>query len=436
MKAWLLTLVALASFQSVLGAEPWTMDRSIEYAIAHNPDARIAQHRIAASQAGLAQANSAFWPKLQLQSSYSRTDNPMLAFGSILNQRSFSPALNFNNVPETDDVNVRGTITAPLYAGGRNVAERDAAKSNSRAAKYEQMAVRNTLEFEVVRTFHTILKTRQFVRSVEATVNSHKTNLTIAQRRLEAGTLLKADVLDFEVRLAQAQENLVAARNANLLAERALRNLLGVETTEEFVVADTVPNIDVPTNGGAERPELLALRQRQEAAAAKVRGAKSGYKPRISAFGNIDYDYGTITRGDGQSYAAGVVAQWDLWDGFSTHSKISEAEANLDSLREEERKLKLSIDLEMEEAKLNLAAANERLSATEKAVSLASHSLMLTRNRFEQGSALPIQIIDAESALLGARVRRAEAESDQRISIAALRKAVAAPQIESPPGGK
>jgi outer membrane protein TolC len=180
----------------------------------------------------------------------------------------------------------------------------------------------------------------------------------------------------------------------------------------------------------------LALRQRQEAAMAKLRGARSGYKPRVSAFGNIDYDYGTITRGDGRSYAGGIVAQWDLWDGFSTRSKISEAEANLDSLREEERKLKLSIDLETEEAKLNLAAANERLFATEKGVSLASESLTLTRNRFEQGSALPTQIIDAESALLAARVRRAEAESDQRISIGALRKALAAPQIEHITGAK
>jgi outer membrane protein TolC len=49
---------------------------------------------------------------------------------------------------------------------------------------------------------------------------------------------------------------------------------------------------------------------------------------------------------------------------------------------------------------------------------------------------LPTQIIDAESALLAARVRRAEAESDQRISIAALRKALAAPQIEHITGAK
>jgi len=437
MKAWFSMLAAgAASILCAIAGEPWTLERAVDYALAHNPDARIAQHRITAAQAGLAEAYSAFWPKLQLQSSYSLTDNPMLAFGSILNQRSFSPTLNFNNVPETDDVNVRGIVTAPIYAGGRNIAERNAAISATRAARHEQAALRNTLEFEVVRAFYTISKTRQFIRSVEASVHSHETNLVIARRRLDAGTLLKSDALDFEVRLAQAREDLVAARNANLIAERVLRNLLGLEAMEEFVVADAVPNIDVPSNSSGERPELLALRERREAAVAKVRGAKSGYKPRVSAFGNIDYDYGPKTRGDGRSYAAGVLAQWDLWDGFSTRSKISEAEATLNALGEEERKVKLAIDLEIEEAKLNLVAAGERLSTTEKAVLLAGESLMLTINRFEQGSALPTQVIDAESALLTARVRHAQAQSDRRISIAALRKALAAPQFERNGGAK
>src|SRR5258708_27083788 len=89
-------------------AEPWTLERSLDYALAHNPDARIAQHRIAAAEAGLEQANSAFWPRLRVESSYTRTDNPMLAFGNILNQRSYSSSLNFNAVPDVDDLNAPG----------------------------------------------------------------------------------------------------------------------------------------------------------------------------------------------------------------------------------------------------------------------------------------------------------------------------------------
>ena len=414
-------------------ADVWTLERSLDYALAHNPDARIAQQRIAAAQAGLEQANSAFWPKLQVQSSYTRTDNPMLAFGSILNQRSYSPSLNFNAVPDVDALNARGIVTVPIYAGGRNVAGRQASKANTEAAKQDSAAIRNALGFEVSRAFHTVLKTRQFIQAAEAAVNSFETNLVVAKKRLDGGTLLKSDVLDIEVRLAQAREDFVRARNANTLAERALRNLLSIEEGD-FIVADTAPVVSAPHSGDfAQRPELAAGRERESAAQAQVRGSKSGYQPRISAFGSLDYDYGWVTGGDGKSYTAGVVAQWDLWDGFSTRSKVREAKANLESAREEQRKLRLALDFEVEQARLDLKAATERLAVTEKTIEQATESAKLTRGRFEQGLALSTQLIDSETALVAARVRRAEAESDQRIAVAALRKALALPQLDAQP---
>jgi outer membrane protein len=64
-------------------------------------------------------------------------------------------------------------------------------------------------------------------------------------------------------------------------------------------------------------------------------------------------------------------------------------------------------------------------------VAQASESASLTRARFEQGVALSTQLIDSETALVAARVRRAEAEADQRIAVAALRKALALPQLDS-----
>ena len=433
-----LLVLLLAGSLRAAADEPWTLERALEYAQAHNPDARIAQQRIAAAQAGLEQANSTFWPKLQLQSSYTRTDNPMLAFGSILNQRAYnynSPP-NFNDLPDMDDFNARGIVTLPLYAGGQNAANRQAAKANTEAAKQDSAAIRNALGFEVARAFYTVLKTRQFIQATEAAVNSFATNLVVAQRRLAAGTLLKSDVLDIEVRQAQSREDLVRARNANLLAIRALRNLLGIESGE-FVVADTAPEVGVPYVGDfSQRPELAAARERAAAAQAQIRGAKSSYQPRISAFGSLDYDYGWVTDGNGNSYTAGVLAQWDIWDGFSTAARKREAEANFDSAREEQRKVRLAVDLEVEQARLDLNAADERLDVSSKAVEQAEESAMLTRNRFDQGLALSTQLIDSESALVAARVRRAEAESDQRIAIAALRKALALPQLVSQPTAK
>jgi len=410
------------------------LQRALDQALAHNPDARLARTRIAAAQAGLEQANAAFWPRLQFQSSYTRTDNPMMVFGSILNQRAYSTSLDFNDVPDVDDLNARGLVTIPLYTGGRNKAGREAAKANTEAARRDSEAVRNALGFEVARAFHTVLKTREFIRAAEAAVNSYETNLAIANRRLDAGALLKTDVLDIQVRLAQAQEDLVRAKNANALATRALRNLLGIEDSD-FTIAESAPVSSVPESMDfSKRAELAAARQRERAAEEQVRGARGGYLPRLSAFGSLDYDYGLKYESGGGSYTAGGLLQWDVWDGNLTRAKVREARANLDSAREEARKLRLALNLETEQARLDLEAATQRLAVTREAVAQASQSADLTRARFEKGAALSTQLMDAETALVGARVRRAEAEADRRIAVAALRKALGLPQLDSKGG--
>lgn len=427
-----LTLAATPAIGFVARAvEVWTLERALAHAATHNPDARIAQKRVAAARAGMDQANAALWPQFQLQSSYARTDNPMLAFGSILNQQSFSPALNFNDVPDVDNLNLRGVLTLPLYTGGRATAGRDAARASTEAARANAEAIQNTLAFEVTRTFHTVLKTRELIRAAEAAVASFQQHLVIASNRVDTGTALKIDVLDLQVKLAQAREDLARTHNAQALARRAFRNTLGLETGD-FEVADHAPAVTVPVeNDFSRRPEFAALRQIERAAEARVRLMKSGYRPRVSAFGSADYDYGWVNDGHGKSYTAGVMAQWDLWDGKLTRGRVSEAQANLEAVREEERKLRLAIDLEVEQARRQLLEANERLAVNQSTVAQAAESVELTRARFEQGLALSTQLIDAQTALTAARVRRAEAEADQRIAIAALRKALGLPQLDS-----
>ena len=431
-------IFGLALFWSLaaIAAEPWTLERALQQALSGNPDARLARQRIVAAQAGLDQANAAYWPKVQVQSSYSASDNPMLAFGSILNQRAYSSSLNFNDVPTVDDFNARGLVTVPLYAGGKNAATRKAATANSEAAKQDNAAVQNALGYEVARAFYTVLKTRQFIRAAEASVGSFESSLAVARKRLDGGTLLKTGVLDIEVRLAQAREELVRARNANALAVRALRNLIGIESGE-FDVADTAPTAQAPDSGDfSGRPELTAARHRERAAEEQVSAAKGSYLPRVNGFGSLDYDYGAKYGRGGGSYTAGALLQWDVWDGKLTRAKVREATANLESTREEERKLRLALDLEIEQARLDLKAANERLGVTDQAVAQAAESAGLTRARFEQELALQTELIDAETALVAARVRRAQAEADRQIAVAAVRKALALPQLESQAGAK
>ena len=411
--------------------EPWTLERALAFAQTNSPDARIAFQRVIAAQAGLEQANSAFWPRLSFQSSYTRTDSPMLGFGNILNQRAYSSSIDFNDVPDTDNLNVRGLLGVPLYAGGRLTADKRAARAGSNAARQEAEAVRQAVGAEVAHAFFTVRKTRQFIIATEAAVDSYETNLVIVQQRFDAGTALRADVLDFEVRLAQAREDLVRARNALALAQRALQNLLGIEGPA-FAVAESAPTLTIPAvNAAAIRPEFVAAAERTRAADELVRGAKSGYLPRVSGFGSLDYDRGWVMDGDGESYTGGLMLEWDLWDGWQTRGKVSEASANAAATREQERKLRLAVGFEIEQARLHLQQAQERLRVGEQTIAQAEESLALTRNRFAQGLALAAQLMDAQTALTGAQVRRADAQADVQIATAALRKALGLPLLES-----
>jgi outer membrane protein len=430
---WLATWPGLGT---VWAAPRWTLEQAIKHALTNSPDTRLAGLRIQSARAALQEAQSSFWPRLHFQSGYTRTDNPIGVFGAALNQRSYSSTLDFNDVPDADNLNVKGLVTVPLYAGGRNVAEKKAAQAASEATREEEAAVGNQLQFEVARAFHSATKAREFIRAAEAAVQSFQTNLVIARKRLAGGTLLKAEMLDLEVRLSAAEEELVRARHGQALSLRALGNLLGLEG-ETVEIAEDVATPPVPvSNDFSKRPELAAFEHRRREAGARVREAKGGYLPRVEAFGSLDYDYGWEFGGSGRSYTAGLLLHWDLWDGYQTRARIREAESRQSMVGEEERRIRLAIGLETEQARQHFEEAQESLKVTERAILLAEESVKLTRARFEEGLALGTQLIDAETALTAARVRRAQAEADRLIAIAALRKALGLPQIKTEEGIK
>lgn len=430
----------------VSGAEAiegtWTVDRAIERAFDANPDARVANHRIDAARAALSEARSSYWPRLGAASGYARTDNPASVFGSVLNQRAFGPGLDFNDPGTVDNWNVHGLVTVPIYTGGSRSAGVDAANEGWRAAREMAAVTRQDIAFEVVRLFHSLSMTRAFVEAAGASVEAFEANRGTARRRLEAGTILKIEVLDVEVRLAQAREDLARARNAHALARRALMNLLGFDGAADGMRVDleSVSELAGPVGSAAghepNRRELAAAEARIRAAGASVRVARAGYRPRVNAFGRVDRDEGWETGGSGHSWAAGLLMEWDVWDGRLTGARVRRAEAEEDARREEARKAELAIDFELARAELNLEAAGERLKATDKMVEQAQESAGLTRSRFGQGLALATQLIDSETALTAARVRRAEAEGDYGIALAALRRALGLGQLPGSPAGE
>jgi len=430
MMAWLaLGMMAPADGGKAGPVEAISLEAAVAKAVATHPEAQRAELRMAAARAAMDQAQAAFGPRLRLQTGYLGTNQPVGVFGMALNQRAFGPGLDFNDVPTADNWNAGASVSVPLYAGGSLRAGRDAAAAAAEARGHEAMAVRRTLEAEVTRAWLAVHKARTFTEAAKAEVESFASHLELSRKRFGAGTALKTDVLDMEVRLAQAREDLARAGNAHAFSRRALAALLGVEQGE-FEAARAMPALAIPAETAVpRRPEILAAESMVRAAASRVKFAAAGRKPSVRAFGAAEHNRGSRFDGEGSNFSVGVMAEWDAWDGGQTKARIAEAEAYTRIAEAELRQQRLAISLELQQARLALREADERLSVSSQSVSLAGESVRLVRARFAGGLALAAQLIDAETALTASRIRRSEAETDRSAAIAALRRALGLPLL-------
>ena len=430
-------LLAACLGTAALRATPWTLDRALEAALKDNPDARLAQQRAEAAETMVAQARSAWYPQVSLQSRYAQTNSPMMAFGSILNQRAFNFGLDFNHPGQIDNLNATGTVAYNLYGGGRPTAGLAAAHSGVRAAAQDVRAAQNQLGAAVVKAYLDIRKAREAVGALDSGVKAYNAAVAVARARFDAGQMLKADLLNLEVQLSQTREELASARHGAALSERAFNFVLGTENPASPVeLSDDDPalvRLVVPTAANfSGRPELLGLQERVGAAEAMLRAARGGRQPTVNAFASYQYDQGWKLDRHGDSWMAGVSLDLNIFDGGQTSAKIRQSASELAQVKEMLRKATLGIGLEVEQARLAHATARERLAVTDQAVAQAEESAALSRARFEKGLLLTADLIGVESRLIETQMRHALAVADERIAVADYRRALGLPLLSNP----
>lgn len=410
---------------SPVRSQKLTLDQAVVLAKEQSPTALVAQQRVAEASARVKQAQATLYPMLKLTSSYVRSDNPVQAFMFGLNQGEFSMGGDFNNPPTADNWQTSAQMQYRLFAGGRDLATLRAAQAGRRGASHMHQAVEDELTLQVIRSYLVVLTTREFVRASESAVRDFQADEKVMVSRVEAGADLKTSLLEIQVQLAQAEERLLQANNSLALARESLRFALGLDTLPyvEFSTLDELDLGEPSAQTQGERPEILARTAMLEASRAELRAAKGGYLPALSAFASLDRHQGREFDGADESWTAGLMLEWSLFDGFLTPGRVSEKRAQVRLAEQEERSAKLQTSIEATTARLNLENATRRNAVMDRAVALATEHIELARRRFEQGLMLPSEVIDAENALFQAEAGLAQAKADRHYAIAALRRA-------------
>jgi len=388
---------------------------AVKLALEKHPALRAAGHQAAAAAAGVNQARAGFLPRVDFSEGVTRSDNPVYAFGSLLNQGRFTAAdfavdrLNHPNPISNWRTNIGGSV--PLFMGGRTVLGYQQAELGRESAERGRARVEHEVIFAVVRAYYGILLAQEAQATVEAAVRTAEANLSAAAARHEAGVAVASDALAARVRLARLKEKAIAAANQVRLARASLNDAMGVALDQSYRITGRL-DLSPLRYDRLEGLEDLAREQRPDYRQAtleeqrlekEVLRAKGAFLPTMHLMGNYEINNHRFSSDGQDSWAVGVVLNWNLFSGGADHARLVEAQANHQRATALRERLASAIALEVRDAFLALQTARERVTVAKDAVTYAEESLRIVQDRYDAGLTTIVELLDSETALTAAR---------------------------------
>ncbi len=414
-----------------LHAQGTTLEDLIAAALKKNPTAQAAALRVDAARAMIKQARSAYYPRVSVSGSYAKTDNPTQAFMMTLNQRQLDmqdPNFDPNDPDDTDNYRLSVGLKYRIFDGGRRGKQIDMAQLGRNAADYRFWSTQNELIHQVTQGYYSILQAQDFVEVQKESVKSLRENLRIAIERFKAGSAVKTDVLNLEVKLAQAREDLIRAENGAQLAIAALNMAIGEDlvTTQglpapnkkNIVQTPPVQNLDAVEN----RPELQAIHNVALMSEQEYRKAIREYSPVINAFGSYDWDSDQFSDFK-DSYTVGVMAEWEFFSGFQKPSAVAQAKAAWQAAQQDEKETRNKLKLDLQRAYIQSSEAWKRLSVVSKSVESAEEALRITNVLYKEGAVNIAELLTAQVGLTATHSRNVAAYYDYLIAISNVQRA-------------
>lgn len=408
------------------------LDRAIELALEGNHTLRAAEARVEAAAAEVDAAKAESSPRLDLVAAYQRTDNPTLVFSNKLAQGIFAAedfALDQLNEPDAiDHFATRLRFVQPLWTGGRLRFARQAANQGHGAADAEREASRQRLVYQVTEAHSgAVLAAAEVAVSRQAheTAGAH---VALARDLFEAGLVVESDVLSAELRQSELAERVIRAESRHEVLRATLNAVLGRELGTPYRLPETLvePGLLEPTgdedalDAMIERardrhPALLAARQKSEAAKSALRLERAGRRPVVGLEAMVEANGEDFFGADGDNATLGVGLEWNL-DGRRRRARNRAAEAAHRESLAGVAQLADAIALEVRSAERELHAARAAHEQAERGVSLAERSHQIIEDRYREGLTTLTELLDAETALTRARMRRLTARRDVLLS--------------------
>ncbi|NNT72760.1 TolC family protein [Flavobacterium sp. IMCC34852] len=373
-----------------------------------NLQIKIADQNYQLAKADFRQSNALFLPNITVSYTGMATTNPLMAFGSKLNQEiltqsDFNPAL-LNDPKTTQNFATKIEIQQPLL-NVDGIFGRQAAKAKMEAFQLQTQRTQEYLELEVSKAYMQLQLAYKAVRVLEKAESTAKANLKLVDNYFKQGLLQKTDVLNVQVRVNDISNQLQYAKSNVQNASDYLAFLLNEDTQgKTFKPSEELENSikveAINTQLSENRKDIQAMDKSSEAYQKMMVMSKMNFLPRLNAFGSYElYDsqfLGTAAKG----YLVGAQLSWNVFDGYKSIGKYDKAKADFQKAAIETEQYKKQSQLELSKTNRQLKDAENKVGLSQMAFEQSLEAYRIRQNRFTQGLEKTTDLLTAETQMI------------------------------------
>ena len=396
------------------GSVTWSLPDVTAMALKNHPLVLQSDANVAAAAARKGQAQSAWYPWVDLSTGYSRV-------------RTYSATTNRNTTVPNEFL--QGNLNWMLYDFGRTGASVDRADALAAVSRENAVTTREDVAFVATVAFYNVLRAEKTLEFQKENLRQQESLYRQASAFYEAGVRAKIDVVRAEANVYDARAQLSQAENGLRVARVTLLQRIGVDGPAGFRLSGALPEFSLPgtleewvAEAQRNRPELRALVEKERAATESLRLAKAGYLPFLA--GSAGYGFAAEEAPLQENYALAVSLNYPLFSGFQTREQTREALATISSTQYEFIETKRQVRLQVEVSAYSFQEAQERLSARKKQRDAAEENLRLATARYEVGAGDIIEMTDAQAQMVRSQTDTINTAFDFAVSHASLLRAM------------
>lgn len=318
---------------------------------------------------------------------------------------------------------------------GRNRAAHAAATSEARAVVVDAAQARLVLSVAITAAYAELGRHLRERENAAAMLANRQSTRDLVAQRYSNGLENLANLRRADAEVAGAEQDLAAIDENIGLRRNQLAALVGAgpdrgRSITRPPLAPSTPG-GVPTNVTTDllgrRPDIVAARERVEAAASRVKVARAGFFPSINLGALIGLQalgLGNLVDSGSLFGAAGPAISLPIFQGGAIRAQYSGAWAAYDEAVANYNQTVVTAYQQVADAVTQRDAADKRLAAMRAALTASEDALALARRRYEAGLSSTFDVLASERNVHDLRLAVILLETNERGATLAMIRAL------------